>query len=55
MVLVGLSKIHIYEKPYNVKGIIQLTGLKELPKFLCKDRIIGTWKARDMEVLPPMK
>ena len=33
----------------------RLTGSKELSKSICKDRIIGTWKARNMEVLPPMK
>ena len=50
-----LSKTLRYEKPYNVKGIIKQTGLEELPKDICKDKIIGTWKARNMEVLPPMK
>ena len=50
-----LSKTLRYEKPYSVKGTIKQTGLEELPKGICKDRVIGTWKARNMEVLPPMK
>lgn len=34
----GISKICASENPYNVKGIIKLTGLKELPKSICKDK-----------------
>ena len=54
-VLVRFSKILFYERPYSVIGTIKLVGSEELPKSICKDRIIGTWKARNMEVLPPMK
>ena len=32
--LVRISKNSDYETPYNVKGIIKLTGLKELPKLI---------------------
>lgn len=28
--------------PYSVTGAIQLTGLEEIPKDICKDKIIGT-------------
>jgi len=40
---VGTSKIHRYENPYIVKSSIKQTGLEELPKSICKDKIIGTW------------
>lgn len=30
--LVWMSKIVCYENPYNVTGIIKLTGLEEKPK-----------------------
>ncbi len=29
---------------YVVTGNIRLTGSKSVPKAVCKDRIIGTWK-----------
>jgi len=48
-VLVRLSKILLYERPYSVTGTIKLTGLKEAPKDICKAKIIGTWKAENME------
>ena len=32
--LVRISKSSVYETPYNVTGIIKLTGLKELPKLI---------------------
>ena len=44
-----LSKNVCYEIPYNVKGIVKYTGSKETSKDICKDRKIGTRKARDME------
>lgn len=44
-----LSKILLYERPYSVTGTIKLTGLKEAPKDICKAKIIGTWKAENME------
>lgn len=53
--LVRSSKNGDYEVPYNVTGIIKLTGLEELPKGICIDRIIGTWKAKNVEGLSPMK
>lgn len=43
------SKILLYERPYSVTGTIKLTGLKEAPKDICKAKIIGTWKAENME------
>lgn len=41
----------IYENPYIFKGYIVKAGLKKQPKDICKDRGIGTWKARDVETL----
>lgn len=55
MLLMGSSKTSDYEKPYSITGTIKLTGPQKLPKDKCIDRIIGTWKARNIEVLPPMK
>lgn len=49
------SKIGRYERPYGVTGTIVYAGLKEKPKDICKDRIIGTWKADNMENLYSMK
>ena len=43
--LVWFSKNLLYEKPYSVTGTIKLTGSKQAPKAICKDRIIGTQKA----------
>lgn len=43
------SKILFYERPYSVTGAIKLTGLKEAPKDICRAKIIGTWKAENME------
>lgn len=48
-VLVRFSKILLYERPYSVTGTIKLTGLKEAPKDICRAKIIGTWKAENME------
>lgn len=50
-----ISKIRSYESPYNVTGIIKLTGSYWRPKGICIDSNIGTRKAWNMEVLPPMK
>ena len=36
---VGASKTGRYESPYDVKGIIQHTGLKQEPKGICIDRL----------------
>ena len=32
------SKNSVYEKPYNVKGIVKYTGSQETSKDICKDR-----------------
>lgn len=45
----------MYEKPYNVTGIVVKTGLERTPTDICTDRIIGTWKAIYMENLRSMK
>ena len=38
------SKNTCYEKPCCVTGASKLTGLKQAPKGICTDRIIGTRK-----------
>lgn len=50
-----ISKISCYERPYIVTGYIKWTGSKGAPKGICKDRNNGTQKAKNVEVLPPMK
>lgn len=55
MWLVRFSKICSYERPYSIKGTIKLTGSKELPKGICIDKFIGTWKARNVEIVQSMK
>ena len=37
------SKNSRYEIPYTIKGGIKHTGSQELPKGICKDKVIGTW------------
>ena len=37
-----MSKTRNYENPYIVTGDVKLTGSQRRPKFICKDRIIGT-------------
>jgi hypothetical protein len=49
------SKICLYETPYSVTGIIKLTGSNQRPKDICIDSNIGTRKAWNIEVLPPLK
>lgn len=44
-----MSKTLLYERPYDVKGIIVPTGLKEAPKDICKARFIGTSEAGNAE------
>lgn len=44
-----MSKILLYERPYDVIGIIEPTGLKEAPKDICKARFIGTSEAGNAE------
>lgn len=39
-----VSKIAEYENPYIVTGGIKHTGLKRIPKDICKDKNIGTLK-----------
>ena len=46
---VGFSKTLLYERPYNVTGVVVLTGIKEAPKDICKAKIIGTWKVGNVE------
>ena len=48
-VCAGVSKICLYENPYNVTGIVVRTGSKGTPTDICTDRNIGTWKGRNME------
>lgn len=55
MVLMGLSKYFADERPYIVKGNIKLTGSEELPTDRYMDKIIGTWKVINVEVLQPTK
>lgn len=46
-----VSKIESYENPcvkYDTYGY--RTGLKKAPKVICKARIIGTWKAKNVEI-----
>lgn len=47
--LVRFSKILLYERPYCVIGTVKLTGLKGAPNDICIARVIGTWKAENME------
>ncbi len=44
-----MSKSLLYESPYSVKGTVELAGIKEAPKGICKAKTIGTWKAEDVE------
>lgn len=53
--LVRQSKNGRYEIPYNVTGIIKLTGVYQGPKCICKDSDNGTQKAQNMEILLSMK
>lgn len=55
MVLMGLSKYFAYERPYIVKGNIKLAGSEELSKDRYMDKIIGTWKVINVEILQSMK
>ena len=36
------SKYWLYEILYAIKGSIQLAGLQETSKVICKDKVIGT-------------
>ncbi len=49
--MLRLSKILRYEKPCSVTGTRWHIGSKRAPKVMHVDRIVGTWKANDMEVL----
>lgn len=42
---VRFSKNGNYEKPYSVTGAVKLTGSEQASKYICTDRIIGTWEA----------
>lgn len=48
---VGTSKIPRYETPYSVTGAIKRTGLKQEPKGICTDKLVGTWKACEQRML----
>lgn len=43
----GISKNPCYESPYMFTGHGVGTGLQQKPKSICKDKVIGTWKALD--------
>jgi len=45
----------LYEIPYNVTGVIKLTGSKKRPTGICKDKIIGTWKTDNVKRLHSVK
>ena len=49
-VCVGWSKIRCYETPYSVTDTIKRTGLKQTPKGICTDKLVGTWKAMNTNV-----
>lgn len=34
-----------YETPYSVIGTVGLAGSEQAPKYICIDRVIGTWEA----------
>lgn len=50
-----MSKNFASESPYTVTGSINPIGSEKLPKGICKDKTIGTWKANNMKDLNPMK
>ena len=37
-----------YETPYSVTGTVGLAGSEQAPKYICIDRIIGTWKGTEL-------
>lgn len=41
--------------PILLKAESSVQAQRETPKTICTDRIIGTWKADNMEDLLPMK
>ena len=49
------SKSCFYEMPYCVNGTIEQTGLEDRPKSIWTDRMIGTQKGQDMELLQAEK
>lgn len=44
-----MSKIFSYENPYSVTGTICLDGSEEKPKYICKDKSMGTFDVSHME------
>lgn len=44
-----MSKISSYENPYSVTGTICLDGSEEKPKYICKDKSMGTFDVSHME------
>ncbi|OZI10997.1 hypothetical protein CEW92_14010 [Bacillaceae bacterium SAS-127] len=55
VVLVRWSKSCLYETPCRVIGMSKLAGLEDSPKSECTDKIIGTWEADNVEVLPAVE
>ena len=55
VVSVRTSKISCYENPFIVKGSNKLTGSKENPKSICKDKSNGPLEAANMEKISSMK
>lgn len=55
VVSVRVSKISCYENPCAVTGGSKLTGLKENPKSIWKDKSSGTLEAVNMEDMSPVK
>ena len=44
--LVGMAITkHLTVLPYSVTGTVGLAGSEQAPKYICTDRIIGTWEA----------
>ena len=45
----SVSSINIF---YNINlDDFKLTGLEQEPKGICKDKVVGTWKVVNMEVI----
>lgn len=55
VVSVRTSKISCYENPFIVKGNNKLTGSKENPKSICKDKSNGTLETANMEKISSLK
>lgn len=51
----GLVRLIVMKLPILLKAESSVQAQRETPKTICTDRIIGTWKADNMEDLLPMK